>query len=173
MIFEKILNETNNKNLGRLINQFSKDNGTPTPKQIDYIETQLSNPYYYVRQKAIEALLSRWQIKNGRIINKALRIVKNQEEDFDVRNSAISGLSVVYFNTGDLMLMKILFGVYSDTDEDDLIKESCFEAILNIYGISQTDILRKEYNFGFRSFSANLEDKEKIFFEELKKLRPT
>lgn len=171
MDFEKILKEDNNNKLGKLIKDFSKENSSPNVHQVEFLTSQLCNPHYYVRQSAIIALLSRWHIKDEKIINKILAIAKNKQEDFDVRNSAISGLSSVYFNTMDVELMKLLFEIYSDIDEDELIRESSFDALLNIYGISQIDILKKEYDFKFKPFSANVEDKEKIFFEELNKVK--
>lgn len=170
MDFEKILKEDNNNELGKLIKDFSKENSSPNFQQIEFLTSQLCNPNYFVRQSSIIALLSRWHIKDEKIINKILAIAENKQEDFDVRNSAISGLSIVYFDSMDVDIIRLLFKIYADIEEDELIREGSFDAMLNIYGISQIDILKKEYDFKFKPFSSNVEDKEKIFFEELHKV---
>jgi predicted DNA-binding protein YlxM (UPF0122 family) len=158
---EKDLNEK-----GRMIKKFAKHNTFSNEKQIQVISAYLDHDYYYLRDAATYALFFMWELTDERLINKALEIAINENEDFDVRRWVFSSFPVLYKKTNDKRIPQYTYSVFRFST-NDLVQDSCLRALLQIYGLESRDILLREISNKVHFDKGTIEDRIELFSEEL------
>lgn len=100
------------------------------------VEKYLSHEDEWIRKLSLRALTMGFKLKKHTItsINFFLK-----DPDIECRGEGISSLGSLYFNTRNKKITKLLFAEFKkrrcESPENDYIRSSIYDALLNIYGI--------------------------------------
>lgn len=167
MCFNKIEKEKDLNEKGRLIKNYAKKNTFPDHREIQVIQTFLEHDYYYIRDAAAYALFFMWELTDEKLLNKALKIAINENEDFDVRRWVFSSFPTLFKKTNDQRIPLYTYSVFKFST-DDLVQDSCLRALLEIYGLESKEILLREVKNKVHLNKGVIEDRIELFSEELK-----
>ena len=169
MYFNEIEKEKDLNEKGRMIKKFAKQNTFPDKQEIQVITEFLEHDYYYLRDAATYALFFMWELTDERLLNKALKIAINENEDFDVRRWVFSSFPVLYKKTNDQRIPQYTYSVFKYSS-DELVQDSCLRALLGIYGLESREILLRELESKVHFNKGTLEDRMEFFAKELEEI---
>jgi len=166
MFISEVENEQDFDRKGSLIKKYAKKNFLPSQKEINVVEKYLSHEDYYLRESATYALFFMWELVEERLINKALKILINENEDFDVRKWVFSGFPTIYKKINDKRIPQYIYNVFRFS-KDESVRKLCLKALLEIYGIDSKEILLKEVENNIHFNKGTIEDRIELFSKEL------
>jgi hypothetical protein len=166
MLITEIEKEEDFDRKGSLIKRFSKNNSSPTEEEIEVVKLYLFHKDYYLRESATYALFFKWRLTDVKLIDAALKIAINENEDFDVRRWVFASFPEIYEETNDKRLLEYTYEVFKYS-KDDLVRDSCLRSLLVFYGIETKDVLLKEIENNVHFNKGTIEDKIELFSSEL------
>lgn len=166
MFILKLESEKDFDKKGNLIKKYSKNNFHPTQEEVLTVEKYLFHEDYYLRESAAYALFFMWELFDERLITKGLKILINENEDFDVRKWVFSGFPKIYQKINDKRIPQYIYNVFRFS-KDELVRKSCLKALLEIYGIESKDILIREVENNIHFNRGTIEDRIEFFSKEL------
>ena len=92
---------------------------------------------------AIYALLFGLKIKKEIYLEMALLEIENSNSDFDLKLTCLSSVSQAYFASKNEHLLKVLYSVFTDENEDENIRTESFLSMLKVIGINSADIVKR------------------------------
>lgn len=128
------------------------------PNELDYVpiyEQFLEDPRSDIKAVAIKALLFSLKLRDERYRILALQYLEDRDEDEDLRTTCASSIAQAYFNTKDRELLRVLYDIFND-DDDDYLKGACFNAMLGIIGITSTEIFNRNNGIALQSSEINM-----------------
>ena len=103
----------------------------------------LADNSWELRKAAIFGLLFKLGIKNVKYKNAAISFFIDTNEEFDLRVWALSSSSTAYEGTQDSQLLKEMYFLLNSKDENLLLIESAFFALLGVWGVSAVEVEKK------------------------------
>ena len=129
--------------LGSYLTNLAKHGKDPIQYENEF-NKHFNSPDWYLRKTSIFCLLFALQIDKPEYRHKAIKFVKDSNEDEEVRRWSASGLSQTYQNTKDKELLKLLFELIDNPEEDKEIRQSFLSSALLIYGLSSREQLFRD-----------------------------
>jgi len=98
-----------------------------------------------MRSVALRSLLINLEVIKPLYVKTAIGILRNRIENWELRLTAFSSISHVYFQKRPAGIMSILSIILKDKNEHFNIRLSAFDAILRVYGYATQELLLKNY----------------------------
>ncbi|OGX89794.1 hypothetical protein [Hymenobacter coccineus] len=130
--------------LGHYLRTLAEEN----PHAIELLgvyESLLNEPDWYLKEVGLYVLLFHFKRQNEGYKERALAILNDGDEDFEVRLWAATGLAECYHGTKDPAIMNGMLRMLGSTDVGSSLRNVCLQCVVKVWALTSLEVFQRAH----------------------------